>query len=88
MSGLKQLQDSVGVKVIGGSGCNAKYGGSRAHDKTLKGGKGYPGYREVRRVKGGKGKRSTKKARKTKKSKKSGKRKTEKKSFFARLFRL
>lgn len=37
---------------------------------------------------GKKGKRSTKKARKTKRSKKSGKRKTVKKSFFARLFRL
>lgn len=63
MSGLKELQDSVGVKVLGGSGCGAKYGGK-------------------------KGKRSTKKARKTKKSKKSGKRKTSKKSFLARLFRL
>jgi len=71
MSGLKQLQDSVGVKVTGGSGCGAKYGGTRS---TLLGGK--------------KGKRSTKKARKSKKSKKSGKRKTSKKSFLARLFKL
>lgn len=37
---------------------------------------------------GKKGKRGTKKVRKTKKSKKAGKRKTEKKSFLARLFRL
>lgn len=37
---------------------------------------------------GKKRKRSTKKARKSNKSKKSGKRKTVKKSFIARLFRL
>ena len=63
MSGLKELEHSAGVKVMGGSGCGAKYGGK-------------------------KGKRSTKKARKTKKSKKSGRRKTSKKSFLARLFKL
>lgn len=71
MSGLKELQHSTGVKVMGGSGCGAKHGGTRY---TLMGGK--------------KGKRSTKKARKTKKSKKSGRRKTSKKSFLARLFKL
>ena len=64
MSGLKELEHSTGLKVMGGSGCGAaKYGGK-------------------------KGKRSTKKARKSKKSKKSGKRKTSKKSFLARLFKL
>ena len=71
MSGLKELQHSTGVKVMGGSGCGAKYGGT---SDRLMGGK--------------KGKRSTKKARKSKKSKKSGKRKTSRKSFLARLFRL
>ena len=37
---------------------------------------------------GKKGKRSTKKARKSKKSRKSGKRKTSKKTFLARLFKV
>ena len=72
MSGLANLGDSVGVKVLGGSSCGAKYGGK-------------------------KGKRSTKKARKSKKSrksgkskksKKSGKRKTSKKTFLSRLFKV
>lgn len=80
MSGLKQLQDSVGVKVTGGSGCGAKYGGKKCGAK-------YGGTRSTL-MGGKKGKRSTKKARKTKKSKISGRRKTSKKSFLARLFKL
>jgi len=63
MSDLAKLGESVGVKVMGGSSCSAKYGGK-------------------------KGKRGTKKARKSKKSKKTSKRKTAKKSFFSRLFKL
>ena len=69
MSGLANLGDSVGVKVLGGSSCGAKYGGKKGKRSTKKA-------------------KKSKKARKSKKSKKSGKRKTSKKTFLARLFKV
>lgn len=36
MSGLANLGDSVGVKVLGGSSCGAKYGGKKGKRSTKK----------------------------------------------------
>ena len=36
MSGLENLGDSVGVKVLGGSSCGAKYGGKKRKRTTKK----------------------------------------------------
>ena len=36
MSGLAKLGESVGVKVLGGSSCGAKYGGKKGKRTTKK----------------------------------------------------
>ena len=72
MSGLKELAESTGLNHVGGTGCGAKYGGKKGKRSTKKAGKS----------------KKSKKARKSKKSKKSGKRKTSKKTFLSRLFKV
>ena len=72
MSGLKELALSTGLNHVGGEGCGAKYGGKKGKRSTMKARKS----------------KKSKKVRKSKKSKKSGKRKTSKKTFLSRLFKV